>query len=349
MLYELTALTKQFKDRVVLDIASLRLQRNKVYALIGPNGAGKTTLLEHLALLQKPTTGGLSFLGRDPWGAGHSLLALRRRVVLVDQNPILFSGTVKKNVEYGLLVRKFPKDERYRRVRHYLGLVGMGAFIDQEVHGLSGGEVKRVALARALAIEPEVLLCDEPTANVDERHQEIILGILEHVNWQNNTTIIFSTHLLSQSRRLADQTIMLRNGRVSPCRQTNNQLRGQLLENDEHGLTIRLADRCIIHLPPGLMAGSNHDDIVQFILDPAVLSIHDQATKPDRSAALNRGVIRRIASEQAQVRIAVDIGISIDILLDGATYRTSAPLVGDQVLVAIPAAAVRCKQERPLL
>ena len=107
------------------------------------------------------------------------LFQLRRRVVLVDQSPILFSGTVWKNVEFGLKVRGLSKKECAFKIPAALEQVGMLDFADADVHGLSGGEVKRVALARALAVEPEVLLCDEPTANVDQENQEVILKILE--------------------------------------------------------------------------------------------------------------------------------------------------------------------------
>ncbi|THB76867.1 MAG: ATP-binding cassette domain-containing protein [Desulfobulbaceae bacterium] len=345
MLYELTDLTKQFKDRQVLDIDALCLKRKKVYALIGPNGAGKTTLLNQLALLEKPTSGSLTFLGRDPWGVGNSLLELRRKVVLVDQSPILFSGTVRKNVEYGLQVRRIPKDERDRRVAHCLHLVGMDDFINQDVHGLSGGEVKRVALARALAIEPEVLLCDEPTANVDEKHQEVILRIIEEVNQNQRTTIIFSTHFLSQSRRLADQTIILRNGRISSYRETKNSFMARVVESDSVQTVVSLSDSYQFSLPPGVITRDDRDEIVHFQIDPNELAIGDVSMVPEQGKTINHGVVKRIASEQDRVRITVDIGISIDVLLDNTSYRASSPLVGDRVALAIPSGAVTLKED----
>ena len=101
----------------------------------------------------------------------NDLLELRRQVVLVDQSPLLFTGSVAKNVEFGLRMRKIPAAERKKRVIEALELVGMAGFIEAEAHRLSGGETKRVALARALAVGPQVLLCDEPTANVDSENQ----------------------------------------------------------------------------------------------------------------------------------------------------------------------------------
>ncbi len=215
ILYSADRLTKKFKGRTVLDLEQLQLEKHKIYALIGANGAGKTTLLNLLAFLVPPSSGTLQFFGRDAIYNRQHLLELRRRVVLVDQYPILFTGSVWKNVEFGLKVRGVAKALREKRVLEVLELVGMRDFTQADAHKLSGGESKRVALARALAIEPEVLLCDEPTANVDEENQDVILSILERINTENQTSIIMATHYLAQSRRLAHHILMLAHGRLS--------------------------------------------------------------------------------------------------------------------------------------
>ncbi len=214
-LYRAEILTKVFKDRTVLNIDHLEIEKHKIYALIGANGAGKTTLLNLLAFLISQTSGKLQFCGQEVTSDRGHLLDLRRRVVLVDQYPILFTGPVWKNVEFGLKVRGVSKTARRKRVEEVLELVGMETFIMADAHKLSGGESKRVALARALAVEPEVLLCDEPTANVDEENQEVILRILERINVEKRTSIIMATHYLAQSKRLAHHTLMLEYGRLS--------------------------------------------------------------------------------------------------------------------------------------
>ncbi len=215
MLYNATELTRTFKGRRVLNLKHLEIRHRKIYGLIGPNGAGKTTLLNLLAFLDRPTTGRLRFQGRDVGYTKQQLLELRRRVVLVDQYPILFTGSVWKNVEFGLKVRRISKKKRSPRIEQALELVGMEEFRQAEAHRLSGGETKRVALARALAIQPEVLLCDEPTANVDEENQEIILKLLQRINSEQQTSIILATHYLAHSRRLADYTLRLEHGTIS--------------------------------------------------------------------------------------------------------------------------------------
>lgn len=215
MLYRAANLDRFFGGRRVLNVPDFSIERKKIYALIGANGAGKTTLLNILAFLDRPSSGVLQFCGDDVGYGKGQLLRLRRRVVLLDQYPILFTRSVWKNVEFGLKVRGVSSKKRLRRVQEVLELVEMQEFSQADARTLSGGETKRVALARALAIEPEVLLCDEPTANVDLKNQETILGILKRLNSEQKTSIIMATHYLSQSRRLAHHVLLLDNGKLT--------------------------------------------------------------------------------------------------------------------------------------
>ena len=214
MLYELRNVIREHRGRKILNLPHLVIEAGKIYALTGPNGAGKTTLLNILAFLDQPTSGTIRFHDQAISTAPGPLLALRRRVVLVDQYPILFTGPVWRTVEYGLKVRGILRGQRADRVREVLELVGMTDFHDAAAEKLSGGETKRVAMATALAVRPEVLLCDEPTANVDEENQQIITEILARINRDHGTSIIFSTHYLEQGRRLAHAGLSLEHGRL---------------------------------------------------------------------------------------------------------------------------------------
>ena len=173
MLYQLTSLRQQFNNRVVLDIDQMEIEAGSMHALLGPNGAGKTTLLDILAFLVPPASGTLLFQGNPVDPARSDLLALRRRVVLVDQHPIMFSTTVRGNIEFGLKIRGLSGAERGWRVDEALATVGLERYREARAPELSGGETQRLALARALALRPEVLLCDEPTASVDAENQEL--------------------------------------------------------------------------------------------------------------------------------------------------------------------------------
>ena len=338
MLYELHNLKKQFGTRTVLDIDSLELDARKVYALIGPNGAGKTTLLNHLAFLERQSSGLLKFRDTVVAFDQRTLVNLRRQVILVDQSPILFSGTVSKNVEFGLKVRNIPKQERTLKIEVALERVGMARFARHDVHGLSGGEVKRVALARALAADPDVLLCDEPTANVDQENQEVILKILEHANSTQHTSVIFSTHYLSQSRRLADQTILLQNGRIS-------------FENSENtfDVTIKRVHEDLVRLR--LIRGEHHllgevrtrqlkDGKARVKIEANKLILHDPETVNSGQQRFAIGEVRKIENINNMIRVLVDVGTLLTITMELPRYKKAPPLVGQPVAIEIPEDAI---------
>ncbi len=214
MLYKLRDIRVRRGGRNILDIHSLDIQAGKVYSLLGPNGAGKSTLLNVLAFLLRPDTGSITCGETLVEYSAKAYHALRQQVVLVDQYPILFTGPVWKNIDFALKIRKFSKEERHKKIADVLQQVGMTEFAKSAAHTLSGGETKRIALARALAIEPKVLLCDEPTANVDAENQERILEILNYCNTTLKSSLLVATHHLSQAQRLANHTIILQDGVV---------------------------------------------------------------------------------------------------------------------------------------
>jgi tungstate transport system ATP-binding protein len=263
---------------------------------------------------------------------GH-LVHLRRRVVLVDQTPILFSGTVWKNVEFGLRVRGVPRKERAIRIPAALERVGMSHFAGSDVHGLSGGEVKRVALARALVLQPEVLLCDEPTANVDQQNQEVILKILEHANSMQNTSVIFSTHYLSQSRRLAHQTILLHNGSLSF---DENENTFDVVIREERAGWKRIYLTAGENRPLGEVESSRlKQGPARIQLNPAKISLFVTDTHRQDKAPRQMGIVRKIAIENNAVRLVVDMGVELNIVMSISQYREQPPLVGQQVWVEL--------------
>jgi len=337
MLYELNDVVRTFGSRTVLAIESLSFEARRIYALIGPNGAGKTTLLNQLAFLDKPSSGAISFRSEPVSYDQNSLVRLRRRVVLVDQSPILFSGTVWRNIEFGLKVRKIPKKEREQRVEQALERVTMAAFARSDVHGLSGGEVKRVALARALALEPEVLLCDEPTANVDQEHQDIILKILEHANSTRNTTIIFSTHYLSQSRQLAHKTLLLQNGRLSRHME-DNVFHGRVVRRGAE-LRCLLGDTCAVPFQdPGNSARENR--LVRIHIDPRKIELSAGKEQGPGDEAVLEGTVVGVLKENSSVRITVDIGLKLQILMPAEGFVEHPFQVLQPVRLRIPQQAV---------
>jgi len=192
-----------------LSVETLALQPRRIYALTGPNGAGKSTLLRVMALLVTPQTGSIAFAGSER----HDLARQRQRVTLVEQSPYLFNGSVTDNLSYVLKLRGIDSRERSMRIGATLAIVGLKGFEHRQAKQLSGGEIQRVALARALVLKPELLLLDEPTANIDSNSlqaYETLLGGLPGYG----VTVVFSTHDPSQSRRLGEEVLRLENGHL---------------------------------------------------------------------------------------------------------------------------------------
>lgn len=214
MLYVISHLKKVFDNRTVLDIPFLKIESGIIYALLGSNGAGKTTLLNILGFLEPPTRGNILYRSGQVIFSTSHLQNLRQEVVLVDQNPILFTTSVFKNVEFGLRIRRIPKNERIKIVIEALDMVGMRHFAQAQAQNLSAGETQRVALARGLVVSPQVLLCDEPTSSVDVEHQTTILNILKQINEERKISIVFTTHDGHQAAFLSRHTLSLDRGRL---------------------------------------------------------------------------------------------------------------------------------------
>lgn len=337
MLYKTTDLTRSFKGRPVLRLKHLEIEQHKIYGLIGPNGAGKTTLLHLLAFLDRPTSGGLQFRGQEVSYNKQQLQEYRRQVVLVDQSPILFTGPVWKNVDFGLKIRGISKKIRALRVEEALELVGMQKFRQADAHRLSGGETKRVALARALVIEPEVLLCDEPTANVDEENQEIILNILQKINREQQTSIILATHYLAQSRRLADHTLVLEHGTLSE-QSRENIYRCRITGRDENRLLCQLPGGGNLTLPAQHFQ-TLREDCTLFI-DPKTIRFVGEQDHKGRENRLT-GRILRIERENDGVRITMDCGVTVSLFSTMADYLRNPPVLGQEKTVLLPLAGIR--------
>ena len=337
-LYELINVRREFKGRAVLDISELAIEAGRIYTLIGPNGAGKTTLLNLLSFLDQPSCGEIRFGGTAVDYSAGSLLTVRRRVVLLDQYPILFTGPVWKNVEYGLKIRGVKKEERHNRVVKMLDLVGMQRFLEADAHKLSGGETKRVALARALAIQPEVLLCDEPGANVDKENQEIILSILNRVNKAENTSIIFSTHYLSQGRSLADHTLMLEHGLLTDVA-PENVYRAVVLRREGDRVLCQAPGRLLLSMPEHLLvAGAKNLKLQVDPEDVAIVSGNDQPSGRN----VFTGHVVQISQDRGRIRIGLDLEIQLNFFLSMQDYLKNPPVIGGKMTVHLPDSCLRC-------
>ncbi|MGB9628270.1 MAG: ABC transporter ATP-binding protein, partial [Thermodesulfobacteriota bacterium] len=198
---------------IILNVPSLQINAGEILSLIGPNGAGKTTLLQALSYLQKPVVGEIFFRGRRVEG-NHSVLEYRRKLAMVFQEPLLFDTTVFNNVASGLKIRGIEKREIKNRVMKQLARFGISHLKDRSAKTLSGGEAQRTNLARAFALQPEILLLDEPFASLDPPTRDSLIEDLEHVLHQTKTTTIFATHDRMEALRLSDRIAVMNGGRI---------------------------------------------------------------------------------------------------------------------------------------
>jgi tungstate transport system ATP-binding protein len=208
--FELNAVQKRLGN-FTLSVDKLTIEPRETFCLLGPTGAGKSTLLRLLSLLDPPTSGRIVFQGA-PIPQSHVPLAVVRRIASVPQRPLPLSDTVRHNVDYGLRVRRLSSiAARAHAVLDRLGLAGIA---EQDAGSLSGGQLQLVALARALVIEPEVLLLDEPTAHLDPANVALVESVIREQQQRTGMTVVWASHNLFQARRMASRIGWLLEGSI---------------------------------------------------------------------------------------------------------------------------------------
>lgn len=189
----------------ILNSVSLSLVPGAPTILIGPNGSGKTTLLRTAMGLVRPTSGHIT------WAGSHLMPPLRRAIVF--QRPMMLRRTVAANLKYALASANVPKGQHNARVTELLALVGLGRLAERQARRLSGGEQQRIALARALARDPELLFLDEPTASLDPAATKALEDVIQTVV-ARGIKVVMSTHDLGEAKRLAGEIVLMHCGRV---------------------------------------------------------------------------------------------------------------------------------------
>lgn len=211
--YTVDRLTHQYGDRTVLRLESLQVAPGEILALVGPSGAGKSTLLRLLGMLETPTRGDVTLqLNGHPVTSGTVSIDERRQIAMVFQRPVLLSCSVRANVAFGLYIRGRRNHDAL--ITQALERVALSHLSDAKASTLSGGEMQRVAVARALVLEPQVLLLDEPTANLDPYNVRLIEDLIREQHREHGTTIILVTHNIFQAQRLATRVALVLEGEL---------------------------------------------------------------------------------------------------------------------------------------
>ncbi|MBR5960370.1 MAG: energy-coupling factor transporter ATPase [Clostridia bacterium] len=203
---------------VALNDVSFRIENGEFVGIIGHTGSGKSTLVQHLNGLLKPTSGQVLIDGEDLNGEHVNRRALRQRIGLVFQYPEyqLFEETVAKDIAFGPKNQGLSADEIDERVRYAMECVHLDyqKYAERSPFELSGGQMRRVAIAGVLAMKPSVLILDEPTAGLDPRGRDRILGMLEELHARENVTILMVSHSMDDMARLASRLIVMSDGKV---------------------------------------------------------------------------------------------------------------------------------------
>lgn len=209
--YELREVCQRVSGSFSLHIDSLTIHTGETLCLVGPTGAGKSTLLKLLSGLVVPMSGTMLFQGR-PIEAGGIPLSDLRRIATAHQTPRLLSDSVRANVEFGMRVRGVSAVRD--RTDHVLEGLGLLSIAEQDARTLSGGQRQLVAIGRALVIEPEVLLLDEPTSHLAPAHVARVESLIQERKRRTGMTIVWVTHNLFQARRMATRVGLVLSGRV---------------------------------------------------------------------------------------------------------------------------------------
>lgn len=214
---EISNLTKSFGHKRVVDNVSFQVKEGSFYALLGSNGAGKTTTLNIILLFLSADDGSVIFDGHDYVDNYQNLLFFKSQIGVVFQESVLDQNlTVAQNLEFAAGMYHLSAEEQKKNIREVISLLEIRPLLSQKVKTLSGGERRKVDIARAIINHPKILFLDELTAGLDAAAQKIVWDIVKKLNQEQNTTVIFTTHYLEETE-LSDQVLILHHGKVIDC------------------------------------------------------------------------------------------------------------------------------------
>ena len=315
----------------VLNLPELELEAGKIHVLVGPNGAGKTTLLRAISGLERPTTGRVMVFGRDLYHLPHKeRLSLMRRMTFCFQKPYLFNTSVRRNVEYGVSFRKLETAGRNQRVGAALKALNLVALQEQNARTLSAGETQRVALARALVLEPELVLLDEPVANVDQANKSRVEDAIFDLQ-ERGSTVLVATHQVEQAYRLSAKVVRLEQGRIAPPA-LDNVLEGEVVEQSGEGLLV-LEGGVSIHVVV------EKRGFTRATVDPTDIIV---SKVPFQSSARNTfpGKVVALTEVNHLIAASVDIGVRLTTHITRESFDKLGATLGSEVFLTFKASAV---------
>jgi tungstate transport system ATP-binding protein len=337
----------------VLDVPSFRLDDDELVALIGPNGSGKSTLLLTLMTLLPRAAGRVLFRGEE-LASNRAAIAARRRMAMVLQEPLLFDTTVLENVASGLRLRGVRRREALERAMAYLERFALAPMAGRAARKLSGGEARRVSLARALAVEPDVLLLDEPFSSLDVPTRQAITDDLERAVRDARIATVLVTHDQTEALRLADRIDVMQAGRLvqsdAPAVVMNNPANAFIascvgMETILEGVVRWCARGEVIVEVAGreldAVADAAPGDPVYACIRPENVLI-DTADPGASTSARNvfPAAITSVASVGPYLKVKLDCGFPLVAHVTGESFATLELEVGKRVFASVKATAI---------
>lgn len=323
--YQLNDIGIRFGSTEALNIDSLSLPSNQSTALLGENGAGKSTLMHLLAFILRPQQGQILLSGQVI--TGKPTAGQRRQIGFVSQQPYLLQGSVSDNLKLALKLQRVPHASHPALIEKALNLVNLTGLADQDAATLSGGELKRAAIARAVVYEPDILLLDEPFSHLDQRHIRQLEQTIRQFSAEAGKTVIFSTHDRLQAMAIADNSINLVGGRVTAAPLLNlyhGQCHQQLFDTGK--ITVHIAEKA--------------PEARHLAIDPSQIIVSDQPL--DHTSMLNqfRGRLIQITEESGHVRLLVDCGELFHAIITPTSLHKLSLHLGYTVWINFKASAV---------
>lgn len=321
--YQLDNVKVHYNNHLVLDIEKLAIPANECLAVLGENGAGKSTLFHLLALLQKPDSGHIRVFSDK----NASPQTQQRRIGLVAQHPYMLPGTVKDNIRLALQLQKVEKPLHQQRLQQALETVNLTQLADQTASTLSGGEQRRVAIARVLAFEPAILLLDEPFANLDSFHQRQLEDVITLLANDRKRTVLFSTHDRLQASAITPHTIQLLKGKPVSAPLLN------LFHGHYDGEIFHTSSLQIFAAEGSLSAR-------HIAIDPLAITISTHAHSDSSARNQLPGRLISISEADKAVRLTVDCGDKFEVIISHQALSSLRLSLGDSVWISFKATAV---------
>ncbi len=344
-----------YQGRKVLDVESLEVMEGEILAVVGPNGSGKSTLLRIINLLERPSSGDISFWDGSrlsSMGRGERR-GLSRQMAMIFQEPLLFKRSVRANVEYGLKARGVKKEERRRMADEMLVRMDLSRFADRAAATLSGGEAQKTALARAMVLRPRLLLLDEPLVSLDAPSRKDMLAYISGLVREMGVTALYVSHDYHEVLEIADRLAVLIDGRllqtgtpgevfakpaadvVAEFLGAENLLEGKVAESREGVARLEVAGvemEALCELPPGSR--------VKVLIHPEEVALLPGEMEAGSVRNRLRAQVTEVRAQGALVKVGLDCGFPLVAYITRDSREEMGIDAGAVITAAVKATAI---------